>query len=497
MSKKKKSVELEENKILKGGGAGIVGRIVRIVLGFVLTIYLARWLEPHGFGLLNIGLAMVTTFLVFSNMGFSQSMLFYIPKYIGDGEKGKSRTILMFGLKIILVLSAVSSLILYFSSEFISVNIYHTAELTPLLQIFSVALFFNMLFFTFKMIFQSFRRLEYCMWVDIILGVTKFLSLLLIIVGLGVLGAFLGFTLSYLFVVLFCILLFVARIKIPKKSKPVDKRPFYRLALSFFALSLTGIFFGSLTNIIIGYLLDPISVGFFSISVTLSSILLIIPQGLGDSLQPFISEKSGNVSKIGETVTRIMKYSFLATIPATGGAIFLRESIIRFLYGASYLGSSGVLTLVLLANGVMGCLWIFVPLIYGTGRVRIELEGNVIKSVINVLLCFLLIPIMGVIGAGFAQLSMTFIGFLYTGTRIRKHVSFKIPVNSILKAVIATGIMLLIISPIQWVWGGWVKMIVLSSIGFIVYFGLLYLLRELDETDIKFIRAIINKVSLK
>jgi O-antigen/teichoic acid export membrane protein len=487
----------EEITVMKGGAFNIAGRLGKALLGFLLTIYLARFLEPHGFGLLSIGLAMISIFYVFSEMGFSQSMLFHIPNYMGSKKKGEAKYVYDFTKKTILLLSTVSFLVLFFFSDIIAVYIYHTAELGPLLRIFSFALLFQTGFVFYKVVFQSFRNMKYYMWVDIILGLTKFIALFLIIIGWGIFGAFSGHVVAYLLVLLFGLYVVLSdKIALPKKPKKVDSKPLFNLAMNFFVLSLLGLFFGSLTNAFIGFLLDPTNVGYFSIAITLSSIIIMIPQSLGDSLQPFISENLSKKSEARETIKRVMKYSALITIPMSGGIIFLRESIIRFLYGAAYMGASTVIIPIVAGFCLVGTFWAFIPLIYGSGKVRIEVESNVFKAIVNVALCFLLIPAVGVVGAGVAQLSMITVGFSYAGFKIKKHISFEIPWNSIFKSTIATGVMLLVLSTVQWIWGGWLKLVILGGLGVGLYFGLIYLMRELDDTDIRFIRSIMRRFGL-
>jgi stage V sporulation protein B len=485
----------EETVVMKGGAFNIVGRLGRALLGFVLTIFLARYLGPHGFGLLSIGLAIITIFYVTSDLGMSLSMLFHIPKYIGSGEDDKAKGVYEFTKKVVLILATISSVSLFLLSDFISVHIYHTAELIPLLKIFSLALFFQTFFTFYKVTFQSFRNMKYYMLVDLVLGTTKFIALALVVLGFGVFGAFLGFTASHFIVLVFCMLAVLSgKIAMSKRVGDINRKSTVKMASWFFSLGFLGLFFGSLTNMFIGYLLDPTNVAYFSISVTISSIILMIPQSLGDSLQPFISENLNRKSKIGLPTKRIMKYSILISIPTAGGSILLRESILRFLYGAPYVGASSVMVPVILGAGIMGSFWMFIPLVYGTGKVRIEVESSIMKAIINVALCFLLIPILGVAGAGIAQLVMIAFGFSYVGLKIRKHVSLEIPWRTLFKAIIASGVMLLTLSSIQWVWEGWLKLVILGIVGSAIYSVMIYLMKDLDETDIRFIKGLIRRL---
>ena len=53
----------------------IIGRVVQMILSFVVGIFTARFLGPSNYGLINYGLAFVTFFVAFCNLGINSILV--------------------------------------------------------------------------------------------------------------------------------------------------------------------------------------------------------------------------------------------------------------------------------------------------------------------------------------------------------------------------------------------------------------------------------------
>ena len=79
-----------------GNISWIIGdKIARILIGLIVTAWLARYLGPDNFGLFNYGLAFVSFFSILSSLGIEQILLRNIVRYEKDSDEILGTTFLL------------------------------------------------------------------------------------------------------------------------------------------------------------------------------------------------------------------------------------------------------------------------------------------------------------------------------------------------------------------------------------------------------------------
>ena len=146
-------------KIAKGTGMVFTGTIVGLLLGFVGRIILVRYITQSEYGIYCLAFTVVSIFVVISTLGLGEGSTRYIACFRGKGEDGNVRGVISSSIKIVLVASVAIAAISFFISDFISVNIFHTPELSTALKIFSIAIPFTVLINVFIAIFRGFEGL--------------------------------------------------------------------------------------------------------------------------------------------------------------------------------------------------------------------------------------------------------------------------------------------------------------------------------------------------
>jgi O-antigen/teichoic acid export membrane protein len=119
------------NKYIINSSWLIIGRVLKMVLGFLITIYVARYLGPNDFGQFNYVISLVLIFSIFSNLGFEHLMMRDFARYPEKEEEYLLTTTflkLIGGSAAFLILIAVSY-IMHGSSYLLSLTIIYSASL--------------------------------------------------------------------------------------------------------------------------------------------------------------------------------------------------------------------------------------------------------------------------------------------------------------------------------------------------------------------------------
>ncbi len=164
-----------------------------------------------------------------------------------------------------------------------------------------------------------------------------------------------------------------------------------------------------LDQLILGGIVSAKSLGIYSVGVTLSELLWIIPDSIGPVLfNRIAAEKDIQIkTRLTERIHRIL--FILSAIISIFWVLTCFYIIIPFGYGAEFSGS--LLPMMILVPGAL----LYIPakmttkLLSGTGRILDTSKATVAGSAISILLYFILIPKFEIIGAAIAST----IGYLF------------------------------------------------------------------------------------
>lgn len=169
----------------------LAGTLVATFLGFLLTLILARNLEPLEFGLLITALTFTQLVLDGSELGVNPALINFIAK---SGE-GKEKVFLnaTFALKLIAALSV--SIAVFFFSLPISQLIFRNEAIAPYIQISSLGILFLAIAGWGQTFFQAKRRFFLAMISSVSVNFIRLLAVFIILT----LGLFSGFN-AYLII---------------------------------------------------------------------------------------------------------------------------------------------------------------------------------------------------------------------------------------------------------------------------------------------------------
>ena len=181
-----------------------------------------------------------------------------------------------------------------------------------------------------------------------------------------------------------------------------------RLTIDCFPLLLSSIFVGVLWRIDQQFLLkwrDAQEVGYYASAVRLAELLQLLPWFFMRAAFPIISAAASGTGNTSVTrSSACYRYMYLAAFPAIFAGILFAPALIRILYGKAYLPGAAALPWLMAAEiPVIG------GIVYGHFSIAAKLQWfdvffSFVNMATNVVLCIVLIPKTGLVGASIAAL---------------------------------------------------------------------------------------------
>ncbi|WP_234363369.1 flippase [Francisella tularensis] len=376
-----------------------IGNISRMLASLLVGIWVARYLGPKEFGVLNYASSFVALFSVLTTLGLDGIVVRELVK-----DSSKSNTILgtAFGLKLLgfFALLIILSGVLYFAEESLyTKSIILVVALSTMMQSFNVLDFY----------FQSQVKSKFVALANLIsLVISSITKIILILCGaeliyFAAVVVLDSFTLSLGFIYFYQSKKF-GNIKNWRFKFAVAKsllRDSWPLVLSGLAISI----YMNIDQVMINHMLGPQEVGQFAAAVRISTVWYFIPVVISSSLFPAII----NAKKVSEEIyyTRLQRLYDLMVWIAIAIALpmtFLSDWIVNLLYGQDYNQAGSVLMIhiwagIFVSLGVASSRWLL------TENLQIFSTINTfIGAVINILLNCIFIKYIGIQGAALATL---------------------------------------------------------------------------------------------
>lgn len=384
-------------------------KILRMIVGLFVGVWVARYLGPDRFGLLSYAQSLVGLFSVVATLGLDGLV---VRELVKAPERGKELIGTAFGLKLIGAIAALVFLVI--AVQFTS-NDSHTNLLVFIIASATIFQSFNVIDFYFQskvlsryVVFANFASLLVSSLTKV--GLILFHAPLIAFAWIVVLDSFIlacGFLFFYIRNESNCKL----------KNFLFKKKTAVSLLNDSWPLILSGVLISiymKIDQVMIKEMLNSEAVGLYAAAVRISEVWYFIPVAVSSSLFPAIM----NAKKQSEEFYRArfrQLYGLLIWM-AVSIAIpiaFLSAEVVRFLYGSQYVHSHSVLMIHIWAGvfvfvGVASGKWLLVENLQFFSTIN-----TLIGAILNIMLNYILINKLGVIGAAWSTLISYFIaGYL-------------------------------------------------------------------------------------
>ncbi len=396
------------------------GRIFVMAIAFFVNIYMARYLGPENYGLLNYTFSFVGLFGFLASLGIENVLSREIIKdHSRKDEIIGTAFFLKFGGSVLAFIVMV--LAAWFSTDDI--------VLIGLISLYSLIYIFSA-FGVIDTYFQSQVLSKYPTIIMIAGGVVSaLLKVVIMIAGGGLIWLVGVYTLEGLLSML-GLLYFFFKKGHTFKAWRFDPRIAISILKDSLPLMLSGVavtVYMDIDQIIVKHMLGNESAGVYAVAVKLSEVWYFIPGVIAGALFPAIV----NAKKVGQELyeARLKKLYFLMFwLPvgiAAATTVFAHYAVL-FLFGQEFIGAVSSLRIYVWAGIATSLGFALSQYLVTENFTAISALTSVCGALINIVLNVILIPLYGIDGAAYATLisyvSATFSIVLFKKTR--KHALF-------------------------------------------------------------------------
>jgi stage V sporulation protein B len=399
-----------------------IGVAVSTVIMAVGTIILGNLLGSDGYGLYAITLTPALLIGLFRDWGVNSAMTKYIASLKLENKDSEIRDIIVAGLTFEVIAGLVLTLISLLSANFIATTIYHRPESARLIMVISISIFGGSFLAAAQSSFIGYERMGLNSFTLICQAIVKTaVGPALVILGYGVMGASIGYTVASLFggLIGIAILYFAVFRKLPKTENELSglrerlrglrgtlKRTLKMMLQYGVPLSISAVLGGILTYTyglaLASFVSNNSILGNYSTATNFAVLLTFLSTPISTVLFPAFAKLDPKKEHglIGSIFASSVKYTSLVLVPATMGMMVLSKPMIRTLYLNKFGTAPFFLTLSIIVNllAIFGNLSLG-SFLSGLGETKMVMRLGILTTAVGLPLGFILIPTYGVLGA--------------------------------------------------------------------------------------------------
>ena len=447
--------------------------LVEKLITFIIVIILARYLGVENYGVYALALSFVGLFGNLFDGGLNLLLMREMskentdrPKLFGHVLAGK----IFLGFIILVVIILLAIALGYQQTVLLSIIIY------------GVSMFFLSFSNTFRSIFIAMGRTEFE-------GLLLVLNRLLLLGGI-ILFAILSIKIPWIITahLIAVVIVVILGAYLCKKFffAPLWNRDYqgikklFKEAIPFAIGAIMGEIFFNIDNVMLSKMVGMESVGYYNAAYKLSFSGMLFANTLTLVTYPYFSrmwtEDKDNVFKM---FNGILKALIVISVAFALSASILSENIIALVFGEQYRNSVVLFNILVWSVPPLYIMHLTGRALEAIGEQRFTANTMLISVAINILLNFILILKYGAAGASIATVFTSFLIVAIHMLHLKKKMGFSVINMPIVKVGIClTGLaaIILLLKDFNWY--------IAAVAGFIVYCGMLILLKVLVKEDI-------------
>ncbi|HTX90795.1 MAG TPA: flippase [Anaerolineales bacterium] len=392
-----------------GAGVGLVGRFAGRFIGVAAGIITARVLGPAVFGVYAIGLTMFGLAELVTPLGFDVGVIKYGAGFLGRDNR-KLKGVILYSLLGSMLFSVLAGLCVYLLSSWLASSVFLKPTLRDVIRLYSFAFPLAGLVGVLAAASRLTRNMIYSAAVQdvgepllalAILGIFWLIGLNLDRVVMTDLIAY-GLVTALALAIIAVLFPFV----FDRRVVPIPPdRHYYGYSFSAAFSMLLGTLVFWVDRLFVGSLLPASQAGIYQSAAQISVVFAVVISGFNRILTPVFSSlyHEKDIGQLEEIYRIGTKWTVYISMPVLILLLLSSKDFLAIVYGDAY--SPGALALVVLligqlvnlATGSIG------PLMLIGGYQRIVILSSALVMGVNALVCFLLIPRFGILGAALAN----------------------------------------------------------------------------------------------
>jgi len=448
---------------------------VLMLSGYALNVFLARYFGPDQYGVYGVAMAVLVWVELFVINGVPTAM----QKFLAESPARASAWLrlgrrMQFGY--VLIIFAVFML----SVPLISGS-FDDPTFKRILWIAAPDILLYGLYWFYLGAHSGLHRFESQALIIASYGLSKVGCCIgLILLGTGIDGALIGnFLGSAVGLVIGAVLL--RRADLPKTNEGEHYSSLIKFAVPIVLYTLSNNALLYIDLLFVKKFMPSIAAGHYTAATTIARVPYFIFLGLTATILPALSRTLAHedLAASRKLLRQTMRLLFGLLIPVLVLVTANATEIVDLLYTATYAPAMPILRLLILGIAMYTLLVVLSTIMSADGYANRAFQISLFAAVIDVLLCFMLVPKYGTQGAALATLITATVGTLLAGILVLKRFGSILPWRSFLRAIIAGGTILGL--AVWWQMSGvmlLIELVVLVGL----YFFVLSILGELKKS---------------
>ncbi len=396
--------------LVKGSLEVFIGSVLARLAGIIYSITVIRWLSPKDYGILAFVLTLISFIWSYADPHIGLATI----KYYSESKR-QAKEFIVNCFWYYFIVGLFLSIILTIFSDPIA-NFFAIKSASYAIALGGFIIFFMAIENFYACTFTSHLRLDYEAFRRVLKqSLLVLLVIITLLLGCGVFGVLWAWILSG--VVTYSILIWpLSKVFDCKKllSKP-NKAIMLKLIPFGFSLYIASFIWQTFTSVdtfLISFFLKEEDIGYYNAAMRIAKFILLIPMALVTPMVPLVSELSsqsiseGSSSmatyRLSDSVRKSIKYVICLITPVIIIVCSYPNYVIDILFGSKYLRASFPLQLLMIAIFFQSIYVLFDAIFIGLGMVLVRIVLSSIATLLNFMLCYILIPIYGIEGAAFS-----------------------------------------------------------------------------------------------
>ncbi|MGM0389894.1 MAG: flippase, partial [Natrinema limicola] len=400
-----------QDHIVHGFKATLVARAVYMLSSALLMFLLARYLlDPDGYGTLYWVIGVLAIVQLVADLGLGKSAARYVSEY-NEKAPGQIPHLLRTTITVKIVIITLVGYTLLVFHERIAIGLGEPTAAPFLAAGVIYITVFSFSTFT-QVAFQGFNRLVYSAIVQAISGVARLVFAVgFVLMGLGALGAFFGYIVGYVLSAAVGVTLlyykFYTQYEPATAYEDGLSRRLLEYSVPLTATRSANVVDKQIDTVLVGILLTPTAVAFYTLGKQISDFVLAPAESLGFTISPNFGEQKAadQLERARRIYETSLTHTMLLYIPATAGLVIIAEPLVTMVFGTDYAGAVPVLQVLAVFIVLQAITNLTSDSLDYLGRARSRAIAKGGTAAANFGLNLVLIPTIGVVGAAIATVA--------------------------------------------------------------------------------------------
>ena len=336
-----------------------------------------------------------------------ETMMKFIPLYLDGGDESRIKGTVSFVLRFCLLFSLAFMIMVFLSSRFISLTIFHSEGLLKLLPVIVIALPAWVLRDVAGGVLRGYRDAFRALIPEALISplVKIVIFLLLILTGASPLYAVIAFVAGEIVACAAALHFIRARLReLRQVQGRCDRRKVLEVAYTIIFTGMSVLLYTQADIWILGMFTDTETVGIYGIASKLV-LLVYFPMLAFSAIVPSVISSvhaSGNHAELQKVVRESTRWILSLAMPIIIALLLEGEMILRIFFGPEFTAGYTVLVILITGQLIKSGAGLIGMILQMTGEHRVYMKVNIFWGLLNILLNVLLVPRYGMIGAASA-----------------------------------------------------------------------------------------------